>query len=320
MIWLVWRQHRLAMLAIAGVLAVIGAFLLLTGLPMYASFQAGGLAGCLGQTTGACGDAVTQFSDQYRGIGTGLIPWLNFFPGLLGLFVGAPLIAREVEQGTHRLIWTQAASRRSWLAVKLGLQLALTVAAAVAFTAMMTWWRWPLDQLEGHFATNVFDFEGPIATAYAVFAFALGTAAGAVLRRTVAAIGVTLAGFLAVRLPVEGLLRAHYQPALTTTVDATDFRSQGLVGGTDSWIVASGLQDSAGHRLGLDQVIALSRAARTAGQAFPNYLHDHGIVRWLDYQPADRLATFQAIETAIFLSLAALLIGLTVVWVRRRIA
>jgi hypothetical protein len=316
-IWLTWRQHRLGALGIAGVLAAIGALLLLTGLPMYAAFQASGAAGCVGRTTGSCGSALLQFSEQYGGLGTGLIPVLNIFPGLLGVFVGAPLIAREVEQGTHKLIWTQAASRSRWLAVKLGLLLALTVAAAAVFTALMTWWRWPLDQLEGHFATNVFDFEGPVVTGYAVFAFALGTAAGAVLRRTVLAMGITLAGFLTVRLLVEMQLRSRYETPLVSTIDPT---RDSTISGANDWVVHSGIQDGAGHRLGLNEVIASSRAARAAGQTFPAYLHDHGYLRWLEYQPADRLATFQTIETAIFVTLAVLLIGLTVVWVRRRVA
>jgi hypothetical protein len=287
---------------------------------MYAAFQDQGVAGCLGQTTRSCTDAVLQFGDQFRGLGRTLIPLFNIFPGLLGMFVGAPLIARELEQGTYKLIWTQASSRRRWLAFKLGLLLALTIATAVAFTALMTWWRWPLDQIEGHFATYVFDFEGPVVTAYAVFAFALGTAAGVVLRRTVAAIAVTLVGFLAVRFPIELLVRPRYQPPLTLIGDPIVLGKRTDLGGPGTWVVGGGFQDATGHRLSDPELNTVARSARDAGQAWPQYLHDHGYLRWVDYQPADRLATFQTIEAAIFVAVAVLLIGLTAVWVRRRIA
>ena len=42
-------------------------------------------------------------------------------PALIGVFWGAPLVARELEAGTHRLVWTQSVTRTRWLATKLGL-------------------------------------------------------------------------------------------------------------------------------------------------------------------------------------------------------
>jgi ABC-type transport system involved in multi-copper enzyme maturation permease subunit len=41
-------------------------------------------------------------------LGPGLLP----IPALLGMFWGAPLIARELESGTYRLAWTQSVTRR----------------------------------------------------------------------------------------------------------------------------------------------------------------------------------------------------------------
>jgi len=39
-------------------------------------------------------------------------------PALLGIFWGAPLIARELETGTCRLAWNQSVTRTRWLTVK----------------------------------------------------------------------------------------------------------------------------------------------------------------------------------------------------------
>jgi hypothetical protein len=36
-------------------------------------------------------------------------------PALVGVFWGAPLLAREYDTGTFRLAWTQSVSRRRWL-------------------------------------------------------------------------------------------------------------------------------------------------------------------------------------------------------------
>ena len=41
-------------------------------------------------------------------------------PLLAGVFWGGPLIAREIEQDTHRLAWTQSISRGRWLAANSG--------------------------------------------------------------------------------------------------------------------------------------------------------------------------------------------------------
>jgi len=41
-------------------------------------------------------------------------------PALVGAIFGAPLIARELETGIFRLVWTQSITRKRWLAAKLG--------------------------------------------------------------------------------------------------------------------------------------------------------------------------------------------------------
>ena len=60
-----------------------------------------------------------------------LAGYLILLPALVGMFVGAPLLARELEHGTHRLAWTQSVTRRRWLLSKtLLLALAITVGGA----------------------------------------------------------------------------------------------------------------------------------------------------------------------------------------------
>jgi hypothetical protein len=120
-------------------------------------------------------------------------------PGLLGMFWGAPLVAREFEDGTFRLAWTQSVTRTRWMAVKLAVGGLASMAAAGLLSLVVTWWAGPLDRAAlNQFAT--FDQRDIAPIGYAAFAFTLGVLAGALIRRTLPAMFVTLAVFVAVRL------------------------------------------------------------------------------------------------------------------------
>ena len=67
-------------------------------------------------------------------------------PALIGIFWGAPLVARELEAGTFRLAWTQSVTRTRWLAVKIALVGLASVLAAGLLSLLVTWWSSPLDR------------------------------------------------------------------------------------------------------------------------------------------------------------------------------
>ncbi len=116
-----------------------------------------------------------------------------FVPALLGVFLGAPLVARELEHGTHRLAWTQSVSRTRWLAVKIAVIGLAGMAVAGFVSLFVTWWAHPLDRVRmDQYA--FFDQRGVVPVAYAAFAIALGVACGIFLRRTLPAMAATLAG------------------------------------------------------------------------------------------------------------------------------
>jgi len=109
--WVTWRQHRAALTGITVVLAIVAATLWWYGHRMHADFTQLGLADCaLGRRTQSCTDRLDAFSgDQNRTniLTTALLP----LPVLFGLFIGAPLLAREYESGTYRFAFTQGAGR-----------------------------------------------------------------------------------------------------------------------------------------------------------------------------------------------------------------
>lgn len=319
MIWVTWRQHRGEAFVMGSVLVLLAAVLVLTGRDMAATYQQLGVGGCLANPDlPNCHSIVESFRQQYGWL-DGAVGWLNLLPALLAMLVGAPLVARELEHGTHRLAWTQSVTRVRWLVVKLALVLGVCLVAAAILTGLLTWWRGPFDHLGGRLAPGGFDFEGTVTLAYVLFALALAIAAGALLRRAIPAMVVTVAGFLAVRLPIELWLRARYQPWLAVTYDPSQPGVPSLPARGD-WVLADGWVDRAGHSLSDTQAFnTCARGTFATKDTFFQCAHTHG---WLDsiaYQPADRFWLFQGIETAIFVAAAAALLALAVWWVRRRL-
>ena len=213
MSWLVWRQYR-ASTAITGVLIGLFAVLLvITGLAMARQFHA---------DFGACLAANTCRFPNSASLGSGLVGAIVEFslavPALLGMFLGGPAVAREVETGTAHFAWTQAVTRRHWLTVKTGWLLLAAVAWGGAVGALVTWWSGPRNTVAlNQFNPGTFDVQGIMPAAYSLFAMALGIAAGTLIRRVLPALGVTLGVFFAVRLMIMGWVRQHYMTAITST-------------------------------------------------------------------------------------------------------
>jgi hypothetical protein len=322
MIWLSWRQHRAALVAIAVVVAVLGTLFVVTGRQMADAYQQLGVGDCLAHPNHPnCGNIVGAFRDQF-GSYIAASAWLNLLPAFLGMLVGAPLVARELEHGTYRLIWTQGISAGRWLAVKLAMLFAATLAATALLTALMSSWHVTWNHLDGHMKPEMYDFEGIVPLAYSAFALALGIAAGVLLRRVIPAMVVAFAGFLAVRLPLEFVLRPRFLPPLTyqqdvLTVFAPTAAPTPLVGG---WELDQGWIDGAGHPLA-DSAVFHACDPRVGGTKMDVFqcIHEHGWFAFTTYQPADRFWLFQGIESAILIVLAVGLLALAIWWVRTRL-
>lgn len=332
MIWLTWRQHRFQVIAGAAVLAVLGVFILVTGIGMVSSFNDSGLAACFAATPSGCSELASSWSSQYSGYQF-VIPLFLLLPGLIGAFWGSPLIAREVEQGTQRMIWMQSISRTRWLAVKVVVLLLLAVLGATLYTLALQWWSQPLVTASNNnrFNPGVFDLLGVVPVAYAIFAFALGVLVGAVIRKTVPAMGATLVAFVAVRVAVEFFLRPHYQAALTESYSLAPDAKTILSRTPGTWQISAQTVDKAGHvvsnGIGIDfnRIVGVcpSLAGGSAGVApsasnTQTCIRDAGIHVVATFQPADRYWPFQGVEAAIFLALSAALLTMAFLWLSRR--
>jgi len=132
---------------------------------------------------------------------------------ITGALTGAPLVAREVEQRTHLAAWTQSVSRRRWYAAKTSALAAGLAAAGLIAGAVNSWLQHRLTAGDTDSSRWSWFASADLALAgEAVLAFALAVAFGALLRRTLPAIGAALAAFtvllLAARWTVQALTPA----------------------------------------------------------------------------------------------------------------
>jgi hypothetical protein len=225
MIWLAWRQFRAQALTVLALLAAAAIAFLVTGLPMHHSYAAdlaacAPLHACDGSTPAAraLGAQLSQLQRSYQPTFELLQLLVIAVPALIGIFLGAPLIGRELETGTHQLAWNQTVTRTRWLRVKLTVVGVAAVTTTAILSWLLTWWAGPLDDLNGNrWAAMTFASRDIVPLGYAAFAFALGTTLGLLLRRTLPAMAITLAVFIAIQVLVPTLIRPHLLPSTTTT-------------------------------------------------------------------------------------------------------
>jgi hypothetical protein len=215
MLWLTWRQFRTQAAVVAGVLAVIAVALAVTG-PHLVHLYDTTVKPCASH--GDCGTATNLFTKNDR-----LLQQLGqvvlVAPALIGIFWGAPLVARELEGHTFRLAWTQSVSRTRWLALKLGLVGLASMAAAGLLSLMVTWWSSPFARItDSPFSPSSFDRRDLVPLGYAAFAFALGVTAGVLVRRTLPAMAATLVAFIGVRVAFFEWVRPHLMTPLRALI------------------------------------------------------------------------------------------------------
>jgi hypothetical protein len=312
MAWVTWRQHRSQLVAAAGLLVALAATAFGTRLPIQAAFHRESLAACLPPAArSGCDIIVPHFEAEFGGLVTALRT-LAVLPVLAGLFVGAPLLARELELGTYRFAWTQGVTRRRWLLSKTAWLAAGTLLAAAVASVVVMWWRGPYDTLEGRIGPSSFDIEGVVVPAYALYALALGVLAGLVFRRTVAAMTATLLAFGATRFLVLEFVRPHFLTPLHRVVVAGDTGRQ-----AGDWVLSDTLVDGGGRQISAAREELAVLHAQQAQIDPHTYIVTLGWKRLISFQPAGRFWTFQLLEAGLFVALAALVI-VVALWLVRR--
>jgi hypothetical protein len=331
MTWLTWRQYRAQFAVGTAIVAALCLLLLLTGLQLVSQYHTIITACASGINNGQNGVNCSTGGGLFVGGPTvGFVSLILLAtPVLAGLFLGAPMVAAEFESGTTQFAWTQGITRARWLAVKAGWLLVAAAAWGAVVAALTTWWASPTNAEHGsEFYPGRFDVLYLVPVAYAVFAMALGICAGALIRRTVPAMAVTLGGFIAARIVVTLWVRPHYLSAVTVVRNLT---AQTRLSGS-YWLLSQGARNPAGQLIAGPQdqraafgvpVSSLPRAcaglAKPAGGLTSSCRASlTGFRSFVTYQPVSRFWPFQGIETGVFVGLAAILLAVTAVVLIRR--
>jgi hypothetical protein len=318
MIWLTWRQSRIQFLTAIIALVIIALAYGLTG-------------SGLNNLYALYGAHPAEFLARVK---TGGYPVLYFAgaaimylaPLVIGVFWGAPLIARELEAGTHRLAWNQSVTRTRWLLIKL----TIGAGAAMAFTGvtglLLTWWTGPIDKAGGFpvgtsqlskFQPLVFGTRGIVPIGAAALAFTIGVTAGLLLRRTLPAMATTLAVFavLLVAMPLAVsphlITPAQYTHPVTANLTTMTMTGSGQINDpvTDmpgAWILTDQIITKTGSVFVLPGVPACETGTQAQCDA---WLAAQPLRQHVIYQPASRYWTFQILETLIWLAIALALVG-----------
>ncbi len=304
MTWLAWRQARAQALVAIVATAVIAAVLVATRRHIAATPEAD----------------LSTFYKQLQLLGTVLIG----LPAAIGAFWGAPLLARELEMGTHRLAWTQGVTRRRWLGTRLGVLALLAVVVTAVFATLFTWWSLPFDTHSNRIGTANFGQRGVAPVAYALFALALGAFVGTVVRRTLPAMAITAFAFFVVRYGFQLAVR----PGLTDTVELSRGLALFSPGAGDpaaagAWVVSSKTVDGNGRVIpsgSVDRILAEAcNLTRTSTEdAFQQCAHRLGLHEVVTAHPATQFWPLQIWESLAFCGLGLVLVAACFWWVRHR--
>ncbi|WP_329156753.1 ABC transporter permease [Streptomyces anulatus] len=222
---------------------------------------------------------------------------LVVLPAVAGAFLAGPLIAREWENGTFRLSWTQSVSPVHWLIARLAAPAVLVVPGTVALTAVLAWAQPRTGKGYPAAWDEWFTFmaSGTVPVASTLFALALGAFIGLRLRRTVPAIAVSLfvSGLVTFVLI---MLRDSLWPAVRDTfVPGSGYRWPDRAA-----IVEWGWVTNGGDVLPADICTGSSLDLEVC-------LSEQGVAQgYLDHHPASHYWPLQLVETGILLALAAL--------------
>ena len=349
MIRFAWRQFRLQALVVSGLLVAVAVILLFTGPHMAHVFDTT-VKHC--KSKGDCSFVKNSLISQNHKIYQFLQSLSLVFPALIGIFWGAPLIAREFETGTYRLAWSQGVTRSKWIVTKLAVVGVASMIVTGLLSWMLTWWASPIDTLNAdRFNSLVYDTHYIAPIGYAIFAFAVGVTAGVLWRRTLPAMATTLVVYVAARITFTQKVRPHLLTPLKVTTKLLKSSGYGfeqtpnglhfivstgyspnalvfnsvMVGKHGAKVTAQWLKANCANLLIRHPPVSGNGGVRvkgTAPKAFTECVDKiaANFHQVLTYQPANRFWTFQWLEGSIYLAAGVALFAFSYWWLRRRVA
>jgi hypothetical protein len=325
MIWVAWRQQRAQLITLLGLL-VIGAIAVVALRSAMSSYLDGhGLASCVAggvDPNGPCFRAAQEFQEIWfdrMKIGQLLVLAL---PALVGMFCGAPLFARELEQGTHVLAFTQSVSRTRWMVSKTAVSAGPAIIVLVVLQLLVAGWMSAAGRLgplaTGPYVYSTFGTSSLAPVSYLLFTFALGMFVGVVSRRTLVAMTVTLVAFVVLRA-LGNSLKEFLVPAQRIVSDDPTVAETADRG---ALVVQSGFLDAQGAVLPASAADGISACgakgnAPDVGDLATCYRRQGLAKSYVDLIPSTSATAVHLVEASIFGGLALVLV-LATGWALRR--
>ncbi len=225
-------------------------------------------------------------------------------PLIVGLLLGAPLVAREIEGRTAPMAWSLSTSRTRWIGQR-AIPLLVAIAVALLLLGQATE-ALILAMPSGHLGFGVLAMHGPLVAARGIAFFCIGVLVGLILGRTLPAILIT--GLMIILL-LGGLTFARSQlmraEATWVSIDQLDF--SGVVVYDQAY-----LDDATGEVVSSDE--AQRRYPGVFGPTGSGLPPGMSLLQLVT--PQSRYPLFVAREMGALLVLSALAAGVSV-WVLR---
>ncbi|MEV6654065.1 ABC transporter [Streptomyces sp. NPDC051219] len=307
--WLIWRQHRAAYWTLLAATALSVAWIVYQRAGLMEHLTAHGWPD---SASGKWLEGMGPHTAMFVKVGFGL----GFIPILLGVFLGAPLLAGDLENGTAKLVTSQSVSPVRWLAAKLGVSALVVVVCTVALSLQFGRWWGPVKNettVLGWETGAAFDNTGPVPVALALFTVVGGVAIGMVLRRALIAMVVTFTFAVAVQV-----VWAYFRLDLGNIVTVTTNKGINV---PSPRLPHGAMQIDQSYVTGAGETLGWSTCAHEASEkARDACVQKADIVGWsVDYLPISQMSGMQWFGASILFALTAAVAVFIFMWGRKRL-
>lgn len=338
-----WVQHRTGLISITLLFAAFAIVLLVTGQTAHHSYAQYLANSCLSpvklQLHPAKCQTIWNTLLAQNNSRTNILMWTTRTVTLLAaIFLGVPLLSRELESGSYRFAWSQGVGRVRWALTKSGLLVVALMVVTAALSVALWWYLAPFNgaRLTNHWIPDQFDITYLSLALWAGLAFFVSVLIGGLARKVIPAMASAM-GTVAVlvflvfiyldkwfltinarvfRVPVD----EGYAPNLGTINEAS---SPDVAGPHGAWMLHGWITSPSGATLNKAQTFELMTRAETAVQGSNNphaanvWLAAHHDAAWNTYQPAGHYWPLQLAYAAGLLVCLFLLVCATVSIVQR---
>ncbi|MFI5998434.1 ABC transporter [Streptomyces sp. NPDC051362] len=289
--WLIWRQHRAGFGTLLGITALAVAWLVYQRMDLMDYLTAHGWPDSEPDKW-LPGVHLQRFQFVSYGLG--------FVPIVLGVFLGAPLLAGDLENGTAKLVASQSATPSRWLATKLGISSLVVIVCTTALSIAFGRWWGPTKYAPlvlGWSDGSAFDTTGPVPVALALFTFVGGVAIGMLMRRTLISMVVTFAFAVIVQV-VWHFERLNLGHVVTITTH------DGIGPSTTPHLPTAAIEIDTSLISGSGQTYGWGTCAQEASERV--CAQKYNLVGWsVDYLPISQMSSMQWLGASILFILTA---------------